>query len=143
MQLLAWHAKASCLLQVLSWGADAMRWLYSTAQHSPDQQTLVVEAFAAWVRLGLLYEQELPQTEVHGLLSLTFQALLHSSEGKQCVHTSAKGHSLGLLQPVQSRRMTVKGTYIVWIAPPSAPVPEGTALYQSAGGGMAYRFCMC
>ena len=83
MQLLTLHAQASCLLQVLTWGADVMRWLYSTAQHSPDQQTLVVEAFAAWVRLGLLYEQELPQTEVHGLLSLTFQALLHSSEGEQ------------------------------------------------------------
>ena len=70
------------ILQVLSWGADVMRWLYSTAQRCPDQQTLVVEAFAAWVRLGLLYEQELPHTEVHGLLSLTFQALLHSSDGE-------------------------------------------------------------
>ena len=74
---------ASRHLQVLTWGADVMRWLYATAQHSPAHQTLVVEAFAAWVRLGLLYEQEFPQMEVQGLLSLTFQALLHSSEGDQ------------------------------------------------------------
>ena len=72
-----------CLcVQVLSWGGDVMKWLYMTVQHSPEQRTLVVEAFAAWVRLGLLYEQELPQQEVQGLLSLTFQCLLHSSDGK-------------------------------------------------------------
>ena len=69
-------------MQVLSWGGDIMKWLYMTARHSPKQRTLVVEAFAAWVRLGLLYEQELPQQEVQGLLSLTFQCLLHGSEGQ-------------------------------------------------------------
>ena len=69
-----------------------MRWLYGTAQHSLDQQTLVVEAFAAWVRLGILYEQELPQEEVRGLLSLTFQALLHSSEGEQVSYLSTRRH---------------------------------------------------
>ncbi len=69
-------------LQVLSWGNEAMRWLYVTAQHSPDHRTLIVEAFAAWVRLGLLYEQDPPQTEIQGLLSLTYQGLLHSSDGE-------------------------------------------------------------
>ena len=73
-------------MQVLLWGADVMRWLHSTAQQSPEQQTLVVEAFTAWVRLGLLYEQDLPQMEVQGLLSLTFQALLHSSDGEPFLH---------------------------------------------------------
>jgi len=69
-------------LQVLSWGSEAMRWLYVTAQHSPDHRALIVEAFAAWVRLGLLYEQDPPQTEIQGLLSLTYQGLLHSSDGE-------------------------------------------------------------
>lgn len=70
-------------LQVLSWGTDVVRWLYISAQHSAkEQRTLIVEAFAAWVRLGLLYEQDLPSMEVQGLLSLTFQCLLDSSESK-------------------------------------------------------------
>ena len=44
-----------------------------TAQHSAaDQRALIIEAFAAWVRLGLLYEQNLPSQEVQGLLNLTF-----------------------------------------------------------------------
>ena len=70
-------------LQVLSWGSIVLRWLYVTAQHSAaNQRALTIEAFAAWVRLGLLYEQNLPSQEVQGLLTLTFQCLLQSSESK-------------------------------------------------------------
>ncbi len=78
-------------VQVLSWGGDVVRWLYVSAQRSPKQRMLVVEAFAAWVRSGLLYEQELPQQEVQGLLSLTFQCLLHSSEGQRPALYDCKG----------------------------------------------------
>ena len=70
-------------LQVLSWGSIVLGWLHMTAQHSAaDQRALIIEAFAAWVRLGLLYEQNLPSQEVQGLLNLTFQCLLDSSESE-------------------------------------------------------------
>ena len=70
-------------LQVLSWGRNVLRWLYMTVQHSAaDQRALTIEAFAAWVRLGLLYEQDLPSPDIQGLLNLTFQYLLDSSESK-------------------------------------------------------------
>lgn len=69
--------------QVLSWGSTILCWLYTTAQHSAaNERALTIEAFAAWVRLGLLYEQNLPSEEVQGLLNLTFQCLLDSSESK-------------------------------------------------------------
>ena len=85
------------LLQVLSWGNVVLRWLYMTAQHSAaDQRALTIEAFAAWVRLGLLYEQDIPSQEVQGLLNLTFQCLLDSSESEL---NNALQHSMLLSSP--------------------------------------------
>ncbi|CAK0735276.1 hypothetical protein CVIRNUC_000554 [Coccomyxa viridis] len=76
--------------KVLSWGSIVLGWLHMTAQHSAaDQRALIIEAFAAWVRLGLLYEQNLPSQEVQGLLNLTFQCLLDSSESDLATASSA------------------------------------------------------
>ena len=71
-----------CTMQVLLWSADVLGWLQGVVQSAGDTvnlHRLAVDCFGAWVRLGCLYERDLPREAVEGLVALAFSSI-HSPD---------------------------------------------------------------
>ena len=74
-------------MQVLLWSADVLAWLQGAVQDAGENRklhSLAVECFGAWVRLGCLYERDLPREAMEGLVALTFSSILSQDSGDLC-----------------------------------------------------------
>ena len=62
-----------------------------SAGETVNLHRLAVDCFGAWVRLGCLYERDLPREAVEGLVALTFSSI-HSPDSR-CSLRLFGGHS--------------------------------------------------
>lgn len=75
--------------------SDAMvSWLHAVVLHAQSRpgsvsQSLLVDCFAAWVRLGCLHESSLPQSQNADLASFVLSGLHSSDDGETLPETSS------------------------------------------------------
>lgn len=79
-------------MQALEQSEAVVRWLHAVVMHIRSHpgsvsQTLLVECFAAWVRLGCLHESGLPQALLADLGSFVLSGLSSSDDGERHPYT--------------------------------------------------------
>lgn len=91
-------------MQVLQWSKDVIGWLHTLLREGksaaePPPQCQLLNCFAAWVRLGCLYAEDLPKSAAEELLSYIFSSIHSSHPGRQGAHLELHwcGYNLSML----------------------------------------------